>query len=434
MWHHVEAFSWSFPCRSFPCRSVASQFLSATGGVLLSGVVWGAESSVSLGTNVSDFEHFYNRGGGSIEHVRCIFQHVGHSPSIQKMPWRRARQEVSTGKIDGFFTAIETDEVERYATLSAPLLLENWYWYWSKDGETPTLHGDDTRLGVILGSHQSVWVESQGASPHMQVNSLDQLVKLMLSGRIDAFIADREHLEATAENLGVEASQYNTQFLRYVPLGVYFGNRFLKKHPEFLSRFNRQIVTCADSGFIMSAKEQESLHESLAPMLARWLSEPRLVEALRSRHADERKPDETERRRLDSRWREAFSEKTPEAIADLHDEDVSSRLRALAIDAEWPITEVILTDALGFNVAVSDLTSDYWQGDETKFTEAWPLNEDQLHFDPVTYDESSRRFLVHISRPVIDPESGVRLGVLTVGVDVEKALSHFHPTASHPAP
>ena len=133
-------------------------------------VVWIASlpvfaTNVQLGTNVSDFEQFYNRGGGSVEHIQCIFDHLGYTPEVQRMPWRRARQEVSTGKIDGFFTAIHTPEVDKYATLSSPLLLENWYWYWPAGTKTPgEARRGGLRIGAILGSHQAVWLDQQLAA------------------------------------------------------------------------------------------------------------------------------------------------------------------------------------------------------------------------------------------------------------------------------
>lgn len=383
-------------------------------------------TDVQLGTNVSDFEQFYNRGGGSVEHIRCIFDHLGYTPDIQRMPWRRARQEVSTGKIDGFFTAIQTPEVERYATLSAPLLLENWYWYWPAGTEAPDHWRNGVRLGAILGSHQAVWLDQQGYPVHMRISNLPQLIKLLLSGRIDAFIADRDHMRAAVDALGIAENQYQERFLRYMPLGVYFGNEFLASRPEFLRAFNRHIIECTESGFVMSASEQADLHHWLAPMLRDWQRAPGLVTALKAqnrRHAD---LDEETQEQLDREWQLAFREGDYRKVQPWLDQALSDRLRALAVDADGRITEVILTDQRGLNVAISDMTSDYWQGDEAKFQRALALDAGQLNFEPVVYDESTRRFQVHVSQPVMDPDTGERLGVLIVGVDIDKAMSRAH--------
>jgi len=395
-------------------------------------VIWMASlpvfaTSVQLGTNVSDFEQFYNRGGGSVEHIQCIFGHMGYTPKIQRMPWRRARQEVSTGKIDGVFTAIHTPEVDKYATLSAPLLLENWYWYWAAGAEAPDhWRNGGIRVGAILGSHQAVWLDQKGYPVHMRINSLPQLIKLLLSGRIDAFIADRDHMSAAVESLGIDQNQYQERFLRYMPLGVYFGDEFLAARPEFLRTFNRHIIECTESGFVMSALEQAELHSWLSPLLSEWQRAPGLVEALKTQNRHYADLAQQTLVQMDQAWQEAFREGAYGEVQSWLDQELSDRLRALAVDADGRITEVILTDLKGLNVAVSDMTSDYWQGDEAKFQRGLELSAGQLNFEPVEYDESTRRFQVHVSQPVRDPDTGELLGMLIVGVDVDKALSRPH--------
>lgn len=394
--------------------------------LIFCGVLPVAASDVRLGTDVSDFEQFYNRGGGSITHIQCIFDRLGYLPVVQRMPWRRARQEVSVGKIDGFFTAVHTPDVDKYATLSAPLLLENWYWYWPGEASAPLQWRHGVRLGAILGSHQAVWLDQQGYPVHMRVNSLPQLIKLLLSGRIDAFIADRDHMAAAIEGLGIASHQYRERFLRYAPLGVYFGNEFLQRHPRFLAEFNRHIVGCSESGFVMSASEQETLHRWLSPLLQSWLNTPGLVDAVKAQNRRHAGLTEEARDRMDQTWQTAFQTGDHPRVMAWLDEALSHRLRTLAREADGQITEVMLTDRGGLNVAVSDMTSDYWQGDEAKFQRAQGLAAGQLNFEPVTYDESTRKFQVHVSLPVTDTDSGEWLGVLIVGVDVEKALSLPH--------
>ena len=87
------------------------------------------------------------------------------------------------------------------------------------------------------------------------------------------------------------------------------------------------------------------------------------------------------------------------------------------------ITEIIITDARGLNFAISDMTSDYWQGDEEKFTEVFSKPATTMHFGEINYDESSKRFQLHLSVPLYTEEKFEPLGVMVFGVDVEKVLS-----------
>ncbi len=79
--------------------------------------------------------------------------------------------------------------------------------------------------------------------------------------------------------------------------------------------------------------------------------------------------------------------------------------------------EIFVMDALGANVAMTDKTSDYWQGDERKFLECFTGWAGAVFVDEVEFDESTMAFLSQISVPVRD--GGQVIGVITFGINVE---------------
>lgn len=79
-------------------------------------------------------------------------------------------------------------------------------------------------------------------------------------------------------------------------------------------------------------------------------------------------------------------------------------------------SEIFLTDNKGANVAMTVRTSDYWQGDEAKFTEAFK-GDGQVFMGPVSYDDSTEAYLVQVSIPV--KADGQKAGVLVVGVNLD---------------
>jgi hypothetical protein len=46
-----------------------------------------------------------------------------------------------------------------------------------------------------------------------------------------------------------------------------------------------------------------------------------------------------------------------------------------------------------------------------------------MHFGDINYDESTKRFQLHLSVPLYTEEKFEPLGVMVFGVDVEKVLS-----------
>jgi hypothetical protein len=76
--------------------------------------------------------------------------------------------------------------------------------------------------------------------------------------------------------------------------------------------------------------------------------------------------------------------------------------------------EAFLCDKQGAVVALYPRTTDYWQGDESKFSESFNGGQGQVHIDPLGFDESTQVYSVHVSVPVI--LEGQTVGVLIVGL------------------
>ena len=85
--------------------------------------------------------------------------------------------------------------------------------------------------------------------------------------------------------------------------------------------------------------------------------------------------------------------------------------------SEGRITEIILMDSRGMNVAVSDITSDFWQGDEAKYQETYLVGADAVHVGEVELDESSQTYQAQVSFVVTDPQTGESIGAVTVGLN-----------------
>ena len=81
------------------------------------------------------------------------------------------------------------------------------------------------------------------------------------------------------------------------------------------------------------------------------------------------------------------------------------------------IDEVFLTDNQGANVAAYPPTSDYWQGDEEKWTASYNRGNGVVFIGPLEFDDSTQKTQVQISAPVISQDETI--GVLVLGVSVD---------------
>lgn len=78
--------------------------------------------------------------------------------------------------------------------------------------------------------------------------------------------------------------------------------------------------------------------------------------------------------------------------------------------------EGFLTDGQGANVANFPPTSDYWQGDEEKWSASFNSGKGKIFIGPVEFDESSGTYAAQISAPVFHRSETI--GVLVMGITV----------------
>ena len=80
--------------------------------------------------------------------------------------------------------------------------------------------------------------------------------------------------------------------------------------------------------------------------------------------------------------------------------------------------EVFVTDVKGLNIAMTDTTSDFLQGDEGWWKSAFNNGAGALFIDQAEYDESSKVYAMNVGVPIRDPESNATIGVLRGTLDI----------------
>ena len=121
---------------------------------------------------------------------------------------------------------------------------------------------------------------------------------------------------------------------------------------------------------------------------------------------------------LDKQWRaEVDAASKPMIDATLANE-ASKYLVGVQAESAGLFTEIFATDAVGLNVAQSTVTSDYWQGDEDKFTLSFGAGADAVALGEVEQDESTQTFQSQVSITITDPATGAPIGSITAGVDL----------------
>ena len=139
---------------------------------------------------------------------------------------------------------------------------------------------------------------------------------------------------------------------------------------------------------------------------------PALIQAVRQQNAEAL--DMTNIKQRDGEWK-ATKALTPfkRSLQENH----AGKMLKRYVNRNPSLNEAFLTDNKGANVAAFPATSDYWQGDEEKWTESFNEGAGQLFLGPVEHDESTNTYAVQVSAPLF--HQGETIGVLVVGVTLD---------------
>ncbi|MEW6204509.1 MAG: hypothetical protein AB1516_04215 [Pseudomonadota bacterium] len=152
-------------------------------------------------------------------------------------------------------------------------------------------------------------------------------------------------------------------------------------------------------------------------------SKPEVIEAIKASNA--RQLSKAQVMELDEKWIK-LNGRLPEA-EQIKNTRVSALL-VLEMNKQSYFKEAILTGNQGETVAMNVVTSDYWQGDEEKFTAIFdtnlPSRKPDSHISRARWDDSTKAMIAQVSVPVYDGENMV--GTLTVGVDLKRVPHPNH--------
>ncbi len=144
-----------------------------------------------------------------------------------------------------------------------------------------------------------------------------------------------------------------------------------------------------------------------------WLNNPAVIAAVKAQNEANAGLTQADIDALDLKWRSGDEA----LISGVLNNELSVYLQGIRDQGEGLYTEIFVMDNKGLNVGQSDKTSDYWQGDEAKWTEVYPAGADVIHLSDVEEDESSQTFQMQISLPIVDGSEVI--GAVTVGVNAD---------------
>jgi prepilin-type N-terminal cleavage/methylation domain-containing protein len=182
-----------------------------------------------------------------------------------------------------------------------------------------------------------------------------------------------------------------------------------------LTAFRRVVLSSISSG--EDPKLQKSVRQLVSSEINLWLTNPVIIEALRSKNRTTGRYTEQQIKALESKWQDEFVSGQYDLIAEVLDRPVSRYLKRVKLNGLGMYHEILLMDGVGLLAGVSETNDDYWQGDESKWLETYRGDKGTLHVGELNFDESTMEWEIEVSLPVFDPEKQKPLGAITIGLD-----------------
>lgn len=177
------------------------------------------------------------------------------------------------------------------------------------------------------------------------------------------------------------------------------------------------VSLSASSGFAMET--EQAMKVFALKTAAEWLADPLIVQTVKTQNEATKSYSEDQIIAMDARWRSEVGTAETPTISVVLDSPASTYLGTKVAETQGQVVEAFVMDARGLNVAVSAVTSDYWQGDEDKFLKTFALGSGSVHVGEIEFDESTQMYLSQVSFVILDPITHYPIGSMTLGLNAE---------------
>jgi hypothetical protein len=204
-------------------------------------------------------------------------------------------------------------------------------------------------------------------------------------------------------------------------VGLVVKNHTDKRILIMVNAFFRSVVLAAAvaSVPVVSAHEYEApMKKHFADVVSKWVNDQKVITAVKAQNQANAALTQAQIDAQDKEWRGGVDAGGNALTKKVLDNALSVYLKKVQADSKGLYTEIIIMDNKGLNVGQSSMTSDYWQGDEPKFTKSFGAGKGAVFVDEVEQDESTQAFQSQISATISD-EAGNPIGAVTIGVNVD---------------
>ncbi|HBT44160.1 MAG TPA: hypothetical protein DIW51_00965 [Rhodospirillaceae bacterium] len=156
--------------------------------------------------------------------------------------------------------------------------------------------------------------------------------------------------------------------------------------------------------------------DDIVSSVHKWLDTPVVRISVKAQNERYRNLSQADIDALDQQWRREGTAADQPLIAATLSSPLSNYLTQIQAASEGLFTEIFIVDAKGLNVGQSAITSDYWQGDEAKFTNTFGKSHNTVFIDKAERDDATKTWRAQLNLTLSD--GGAPIGAATVEINL----------------
>lgn len=150
-----------------------------------------------------------------------------------------------------------------------------------------------------------------------------------------------------------------------------------------------------------------------------WAQSDEVVNAIRAQNEVSATLSQADIDKQDKQWRDEVKGGDQNMINKVLTNKLSTYLKSVKTHSHGKYIEIFVMDMKGLNVGQSDITTDYWQGDEAKWTETYGRGPMGVLISDVDFDDSTQTYQSQVSIAIVDTKIRKAIGAVTVGINIE---------------
>ncbi len=184
----------------------------------------------------------------------------------------------------------------------------------------------------------------------------------------------------------------------------------MKLRPLSLALTALAVLPAASFAVDMASVEKEVAADMKAKI------SPAIIAAIKAQNTKHASLDASAITKMDGDWKAQTSAADKPLINSVLNNAVSAELKKIQAASGGKYVEIFVMDNKGLNAGQTGITSDYWQGDEAKFTKVFP-NVGATSSEAPEFDESAQAFVAEVNGTIADGTTAI--GTFTVKVSAE---------------